>query len=73
LSTGENLSLQVLQLDDESCRQYPQTIHGFVRRKRTREQTRQEYDLLARIRHNNIVGVSGLFSTPSSDAIVMDL
>jgi hypothetical protein len=42
-------------------------------RKRSREQTRHEYDLLARIRHNNIVGVSGLFSTPSSDAIVMDL
>jgi hypothetical protein len=44
-----------------------------MRRKRSREQTRHEYDLLARIRHNNIVGVSGLFSTPSSDAIVMDL
>ena len=43
------------------------------RRKRSRDQTRQEYDLLARLRHNNIVGVSGLFSTPSSDAIVMDL
>ena len=43
------------------------------RRRRTREQTVREHSLLARVRHSNIVGAAGLFATPSSDAIVMDL
>ncbi|XP_023330642.1 triple functional domain protein isoform X4 [Eurytemora carolleeae] len=43
------------------------------RRRRTREQTRREHNILARVRHTNIVAVAGIFATPSSDAIVMEL
>jgi len=43
------------------------------RRRRTRDQTRGEHSILARLRHSNIATAAGLFVTPSSDAIVMDL
>ena len=46
----------------------------FVNRlKQGREDTKREYDLLARLSHPGIVSASALFRTANSDAIVMDL
>ncbi len=42
-------------------------------RRRSRDQARREHGLLARVRHSNIVGAGGIFSTVNGDAIVMDL
>ena len=43
------------------------------RRRQSQDQARREHGLLARIRHSNIVGAGALFSTTTSDAIVIDL
>ena len=46
----------------------------FVNRKKQgRDITRLEFDIMSKLRHKNIVNVSGLYLTATSDAIVMNL